>query len=74
MHAWLRLHVRFCCTSSLILSDQASENPKLRFYCSVKLNSIEVGRGLGQNKKQAKYLAARVALKNIAPTLYEEWL
>ena len=39
----------------------------------MKVNGREVGRGIAQNKKQAKYLAAIQALKNLSPTLYEEW-
>ncbi|CDW87208.1 UNKNOWN [Stylonychia lemnae] len=53
--------------------EQAHDNPLLRFYCQVKINGREVGRGIAQNKKQAKYLSAIQALKNVCPKLYEEW-
>ena len=44
-----------------------------RFLCSVYINKQLLWKGLGQNKKQAKFLAATQALKNICPELYEEW-
>ena len=37
------------------------------------LNKRTIGIGLAQNKKQAKYLAAAQAIKNISPQLYQEW-
>lgn len=45
----------------------------LRFFASVKINGKEVGRGVASSKKQSRYLAAVQGLKNIAPTLYNEW-
>lgn len=45
----------------------------MRYFSSVKLNGKEVGRGIGSSKKQAKHIATVRALKNIAPTLYEQW-
>jgi Double-stranded RNA binding motif len=57
-----------------IYSDQTSTaKTHLRFMCTVTINKREIGRGVGQNKKQAKNLAATQALKNIAPSLYQEW-
>jgi hypothetical protein len=32
-----------------------------------------VGRGIAQSKKLAKHLASIQALKNLAPSLFEEW-
>jgi len=55
------------------IREQAVDNPYLRFFCSVRINAREVGRGVAQNKKQAKYLAAAQALQNICPTLFLEW-
>lgn len=37
------------------------------------MNGLEVGRGVGPNKKQAKLIASQVALSNICPSLYNEW-
>eukprot|EP00347_Sterkiella_histriomuscorum_P010348 403376650 len=53
--------------------EQSTENPMLRFYCSVRVNGREVGRGVAQNKKHAKQLSAIQALKNICPNLYSQW-
>lgn len=49
------------------------ENQKLRYFCSVKVNKHEIGRGIGQNKKVAKVLASRQAFKFLSPSLFVEW-
>ena len=55
------------------IREYSKENSQLKFYCSVRLNGVEVGRGVGSNKKQAKLIASQVGLQNVSPTLYEEW-
>ena len=45
----------------------------LRYKCTVMVNNRDMGIGVAQNKKTAKFLAATQALKNIAPSLYQEW-
>ena len=45
----------------------------MRFYGTLKLNGFLVGKGYGSNKKIVKNVAARLALKNLTPTLYEQW-
>jgi hypothetical protein len=45
----------------------------MRFFASLKLNQYEVGKGYGSNKKNAKNVAARLALTNLVPTLYSQW-
>ncbi len=45
----------------------------MRYYASARINGKEVGRGLASSKKLAKSLACIHALRNIAPSLYEEW-
>jgi hypothetical protein len=45
----------------------------MRFYGTLKLNGHTVGKGFGNNKKQVKYVTARIALQNLAPTLLKEW-
>jgi dsRNA-specific ribonuclease len=45
----------------------------MRFFASLKLNQYEVGKGYGSNKKNAKNIAAKLALNNLAPTLYAQW-
>ena len=49
------------------------ENPKMRFFGTLKFNGYIVGKGYGSNKKQVKQVAARVALMNLVPTLYKQW-
>lgn len=49
------------------------DNPKMRFYGTLKFNGYIVGKGYGSNKKQVKSVAARLALMNLVPTLYCEW-
>ena len=34
---------------------------------------FEIGCGTGPTKKEARKIAARVALKSILPNLYDEW-
>ncbi len=46
------------------------DNPKMRFYGTLKFNGYIVGKGYGSNKKQVKQVAARVALMNLVPKLY----
>ena len=45
----------------------------MRYYCKARLNGVEVGRGIAQNKKAAKNMAAQTVLNNICPSLYTEW-
>ena len=45
----------------------------MRFYGTLKLNGHIVGKGWGSNKKQVKFLASRLALQNLAPTLFTQW-
>ena len=45
----------------------------MRFYGTLKLNGFLVGKGYGSNKKMVKNVAARLALMNLTPTLYEQW-
>jgi len=49
------------------------DNPKMRFFGTLKFNGYLVGKGYGSNKKQVKQVAARVALMNLVPTLYRQW-
>ena len=49
------------------------DNPRMRFYGTLKFNGYVVGKGYGANKKQVKQVAARVALMNLVPSLYREW-
>jgi hypothetical protein len=46
----------------------------MRFYGTLRLNGHIVGKGFGSNKKQVKFVASRLALQNIAPNLYKQWL
>jgi len=45
----------------------------MRFFGTLKMNDYVVGKGYGGNKKQAKNVAARLSLQNLAPTLFEQW-
>ena len=45
----------------------------MRFYGTLKLNGYLVGKGYGSNKKVVKNVAARLALSNLTPTLYNQW-
>ena len=45
----------------------------MRFYGTLKLNGWLVGKGYGCNKKIVKNVAARLALQNLVPTLYQQW-
>ena len=49
------------------------DNPKMRFFGTLKFNGYVVGKGYGSNKKQVKSVAARLALMNLVPTLYFQW-
>ena len=49
------------------------DNPRMRFFGTLKFNGFIVGKGYGGNKKQVKQVAARLALMNLVPTLYREW-
>ena len=49
------------------------DNPRMRFYGTLKFNGFTVGKGYGSNKKQVKQVAARLALMNLVPTLYRQW-
>jgi hypothetical protein len=40
---------------------------------TVSVNNRPLGKGLGPNKKQAKFHASIQALKNLCPGLLEEW-
>ena len=45
----------------------------MRFYGTLKLNGYLVGKGYGSNKRVVKNVAARLALINLTPTLFEQW-
>jgi dsRNA-specific ribonuclease len=45
----------------------------MRFYGTLSLNGKVVGKGFGNSKKQVKFVAARLALQNIAPGLLQQW-
>lgn len=49
------------------------DNPKMRFFGTLKFNGYVVGKGYGSNKKQVKQVASRVALMNLVPTMYRQW-
>ena len=51
--------------------EERQDNPRMRFYGTLKLNGYLVGKGYGSNKKMVKNVAARLALSNLTPTLYE---
>ena len=53
--------------------EERQDNPKMRFYGTLKLNGYLVGKGYGSNKKVVKNVAARLALISLTPTLYEQW-
>ena len=55
------------------VEQEECNNPYMRFYGTLSLNGRVVGKGFGSNKKQVKFVASRLALQNIAPTLYKEW-
>ena len=50
--------------------EEQTDNPRMRFYGTLKLNGYLVGKGYGSNKKCVKNVAARLALINLTPTLY----
>lgn len=49
------------------------DNPRMRFFGTLKFNGYTVGKGYGSNKKQVKHVAAKLALMNLVPTLYRQW-
>ena len=53
--------------------EEQTDNPRMRFYGTLKLNGYLVGKGYGSNKKCVKNVAARLALINLTPTLYAQW-
>ena len=53
--------------------EERQDNPRMRFYGTLKLNGYLVGKGYGSNKKVVKNVAARLALINLTPTLYDQW-
>ena len=53
--------------------EELVDNPKMRFYGTLKLNGFLVGKGYGCNKKVVKNVAARLALMNLTPTLFKQW-
>jgi hypothetical protein len=46
----------------------------MRYIAALNLNSFEVGKGYGSNKKQAKMTAGRMALQGMVPNVYQEWV
>lgn len=50
-----------------------TDNEKMRFQATLSMNQLEIGRGYGANKKQAKMIAAKMALIGMAPNVYNEW-
>jgi hypothetical protein len=56
------------------VEQEQTDNPQMRFYGTLRLNGHIVGKGFGSNKKQVKFVASRLALQNIAPNLYKQWL
>jgi CTP synthase (UTP-ammonia lyase) len=55
------------------IEQEQCENNLMRYYGTLSLNGRVVGKGFGSNKKQVKFVASRLALQNIAPTLFEQW-
>ena len=49
-------------------------NAKMRFQATLLINKLEVGKGFGANKKQAKTAAAKMALQAMVPSVYREWV
>ena len=54
--------------------EQETSNEKMRFLASLSLNKIQVGKGYGANKKQAKMTASRMLLQAMVPNVYLEWV
>ena len=55
------------------VEQEQTDNPRMRFYGTLKFNGFTVGKGYGCNKKQVKQVASRLALMNLVPTLYKQW-
>lgn len=62
-----------CFLEMAYVEQEECNNPHMRFYGTLSLNDRVVGKGYGGNKKQVKLVASRLALQNIAPTLYKQW-
>lgn len=56
------------------VEQEQTDNQQMRFYGTLRLNGHVVGKGFGSNKKQVKLVASRLALQNLAPNLYKQWL
>jgi len=62
-----------CIAEFEFVEQEVVDNPKMRFYGTLKFNGYIVGKGYGSNKKQVKQVASRFALMNLVPTLYRQW-
>ena len=51
--------------------EELQNNPKMRFFGTLKLNGFLVGKGYGNNKRIVKNVAARLALMSLTPTLFK---
>ena len=45
-------------TNILYRVHEQNDNPNMRFMVRIKINNVEVTRGIGRNKKAAKYAAS----------------